>query len=292
MASLKTEVDKLDIDKLWLVPVDLSKLSHVVKNDIVKKTEYNKLVTKVDNTDTTNFVKKNKYEKDGLDFEDKINKIDKKIPDISSLVTKTDFNTKVIKIEGKIPSISGLATNPELTAVENKIPNVSSLVKKTDYNTKIRDIEKKITDHNHDKYITTPEFNTLAADVFNARVAAQTDLMKKSEFDFNLKGISDRVTKNKTKHLLVENELKKLKTFGLTYFGGKKSFEGNDGTQNSLVFQAGQKYFKDNSGSDSSIIEIWKSKGLSNQSLSLFGIVGWSKRHKDEQTNKTCIRNI
>ena len=58
LASLKTEVDKLDIDKLWLVPVDLSKLSHVVKNDIVKKTEYNKLVTKVDNTDTTNFVKK------------------------------------------------------------------------------------------------------------------------------------------------------------------------------------------------------------------------------------------
>ena len=60
------------------VPVDLSKLSDVVKNDVVKKTEYNKLVTKVDNTDTTNFLKRNKYEKDGSDFEDKINKIDKK----------------------------------------------------------------------------------------------------------------------------------------------------------------------------------------------------------------------
>ena len=56
--SLKTEVDKLDIDKLVPVPADLSKLSDVVKNDVVKKTEYNKLVTKVDNTDTTNFVKK------------------------------------------------------------------------------------------------------------------------------------------------------------------------------------------------------------------------------------------
>ena len=72
-----------------------------------------------------------------------------------------------------------MATNSELTVVENKIPNVSSLVKKTDYNTKISDIEKKITDHSHDKYITTPEFNTLAADVFNARLAAQTDLIKK-----------------------------------------------------------------------------------------------------------------
>ena len=57
LASLKTEVDKLDIDKLVPVPVDLSKLSDVVKNDVVKKTEYNKLVTKVDNI-AKNFVKK------------------------------------------------------------------------------------------------------------------------------------------------------------------------------------------------------------------------------------------
>ena len=56
LANLKTEVDKLDIDKLTPVPNDLAKLSNVVKNDVVKKTEYNKLVTKVDNIDTTNFV--------------------------------------------------------------------------------------------------------------------------------------------------------------------------------------------------------------------------------------------
>ena len=53
LASLKTEVDKIDADKLKAVPVDLAKLSNVVKNDVVKKTEYNKLVTKVDNIDTT-----------------------------------------------------------------------------------------------------------------------------------------------------------------------------------------------------------------------------------------------
>ena len=78
LASLKTEVDKLDIYKLMPIPIDLSKLSDVVKNDVVKKTEYNKLVTNVDNTDTTNFAKKNKYEKDGSDFEDRISNIDKK----------------------------------------------------------------------------------------------------------------------------------------------------------------------------------------------------------------------
>ena len=59
-------------------------------------------------------LKKLSMKKDGSDFEDKINKTDKKIPDISSLVKKTDFNTKVTVIEGKIPSITGLTTNSEL----------------------------------------------------------------------------------------------------------------------------------------------------------------------------------
>ena len=56
LASLKTEVGKTDAEKLKTVPVDLAKLSNVVKNDVVKKTEYNKLVTKVNNLDNTNFV--------------------------------------------------------------------------------------------------------------------------------------------------------------------------------------------------------------------------------------------
>ena len=78
VASLKIEVDKLDFDKLVPIPVALSKLSDVVENDVTKKTEYNKLVTKADNIDTTNFVKKTKYKRDGSNFEDKISKIDKK----------------------------------------------------------------------------------------------------------------------------------------------------------------------------------------------------------------------
>ena len=76
----------------------------------VKRTEYNKLVTEVDNIDTTNFVKNTKYEKDGTYFEDKIDKIDKKIPDVTNLVKETDFNTKVTEIEGKIPNVSSLVT--------------------------------------------------------------------------------------------------------------------------------------------------------------------------------------
>ena len=105
--------------------------------------------------------------------------------------------------------------------MENKIPSVSSLVKKTDYDTKIPEIEKKLTDHDHDKYITTPEFNALAASVFNARLA-QVSLITKADFDAKLSNLNRKITSNKSKHLIAENELKKLKTFELFYW--QKSF--------------------------------------------------------------------
>ena len=91
-----------------------------------------------------------------------------------------------------------MATKTGLTAVESKIPNVSCLVKKTNYNTKITEIEKKLADHNHDKYITTPEFNTLAADVFNARLA-QANLITKTDFDAKLSSLNRKITANKKK---------------------------------------------------------------------------------------------
>ena len=97
------------------------------------------------------------------------------------MVKKADFNSKIAEVEDKIPSISGLTTSSALTTVENKIPNVKSLAKKTDYNTKISEIEGKINNHNHDKHITTPEFITMAASVFKARLATQTDLIKKKQ---------------------------------------------------------------------------------------------------------------
>ena len=110
--------------------VDLSKLSDVVKNDVVKKTEYGKLVAKVNSIDASAFVLKTYHDTDKSEFENII-------PNTSSFVKKTYYNTKITEIEAKIPDISNLATNSTLTTVENKIPDVSSLVKKTDYNTKI-----------------------------------------------------------------------------------------------------------------------------------------------------------
>ena len=81
LANLKTEVDKLDIDKLAPVPVDLSKLSDVVKNDVVKKAVYDKLAAKVNNIDTSDFVLKTKHQTDKTELE-------KKIPDLTNFAQK------------------------------------------------------------------------------------------------------------------------------------------------------------------------------------------------------------
>ena len=102
LTKLKSKVDKLGILKLAPVPVDLSKLSNVGKNHVVKKDAYNA----------------------------EIKNIEDKIPDITNLVTKTTLNAKINEVKAKIPSITNLATTTALTAVENKIPSVSNLVKK------------------------------------------------------------------------------------------------------------------------------------------------------------------
>ena len=68
LAQLKAEVAKIDVDKLKTVPADLSKLSNVVNNEVVKKTVYGKLVAKVNNIDTSGFVLKIKYDTDKLDL--------------------------------------------------------------------------------------------------------------------------------------------------------------------------------------------------------------------------------
>ena len=119
LANLKTETDKLDIDKLVPVSVDLSKLSDVVKNDVVKKTLFDKLVVKVDNIDTSDNVLKTIYNTNKTE-------LGKKIPNVTNFVKKT----KVTELENKIPDISNIATKTALTLVENKILDVTSLVKK------------------------------------------------------------------------------------------------------------------------------------------------------------------
>ena len=125
------------------MPADLSKPKNVVDNEVVKKTVYNKLVTKVNKIDIRGFVLKTEYNTDKSNLQKKISDADKKIPDTSGLVKKTNYNAKISEIENKIP-ICGLATNVALTAVENKIPDVSSLVKKQIITQKYQKLKRKL----------------------------------------------------------------------------------------------------------------------------------------------------
>ena len=83
------------------------------------------------------------------------------------------------------------------------------MVKKTDYETKVTEIENKLNNHNHDKYITTTEFNTLAVDVFNA-ILSRANLVTKTIFDNTVSSLNSKIAEDKTKNESIENELKKL----------------------------------------------------------------------------------
>ena len=193
------------------------------------KTKYSTVKTELENKilNTSGLVKK-------IDYNTKITEIENKSPDINGLATKTALAT----VENKIPSINGLATKTALTTVENKIPSMSGLVKKTDYNTKITDIENKLTNYNHDKIVANSEFYTLAANIFNARLA-QANLLTKTDFDAKLSSHNRKITANKTKHFLNDDEL--------SYYRGKQYFDEGSGKQNYLVFLPIRKYFKLNS---------------------------------------------
>ena len=111
LSNLKSKADKLDIDQLVPVLVDLSQLSDV-KNDVVKKDVY---IARIKNSED-------------------------KIPDIINLATNASLNAEINEMNREIPNITNLSTTAALTAVEYKIPNVSNLVKETGYNTKISEI--------------------------------------------------------------------------------------------------------------------------------------------------------
>ena len=198
----------LDIDKLAPFPVDLTKLSDVVKKNVVKKDVYDKLVAKLNSIDTTGFVLKAKYDKDKSELQNKV-------PDTSGLVKKTDYDAKTTEIEGKTPEVSNLVTKAALTTVENKIDDVSGLTKKVELNAidrKIPNITGLIGKSDHDKDIDEIKNNYVTNSVLTSRLGNYFPYT-----DCNLK------------ILLLENEVEKF-SFLNRYFLGKFCFE-DDGNQ-------------------------------------------------------------
>ena len=214
MAALKTEVDKTDTDKLKTVPNDLAKLSNVVKNDVVKKTDYYTLKSKIDGIDVSKYVGRTKYETDGKAIYDKIDAVEKKIPVLTDFVTTARFNHEK----------NLLATKTALTTVENKIPDVSTLATKTSlssllpvstFNSKVTELEGKVTTIEN-KFSGYAKKNDVASDIIkikkdyatNASLDSKLNDLKAQHISTEVKKIDDKTKKNTSDTLRLDNRLK------------------------------------------------------------------------------------
>ena len=213
LAALKTEVDKIDTDKLKTVPDDLAKLSNVVKNYVVKKTDYNMLKSKVNGIDTSAFVTRTKFTADTNALDDK----EKKIPVLTDFVTTARFNH-----ENNL-----LATKTALATVENKIPDISNLATKTSlssllpvstFNSKVTELEGKVTaaDNKFSGYAKKPD---VASDITkikndyttNASLDSKLNDLKAQHIATEVKKIDDKTKKNASDILGFQNRLKQKK---------------------------------------------------------------------------------
>ena len=186
LSNLKSKEDKLNVNKLGPVSVNLSNLSDAVKNDIVKKDICNTKIKNIEDKipDITDLAPNTTPNA-------QINDVQNKIPSITILATTTALNAKINKVKNKIPKITNLDTTAVFTAVENKIPN-------------------------HGKCITTTEFNMLTSENFAARLAQAnlprkndiSDLVKKTDFDDKLKNLINKLLEIKQNLYLFKMNLK------------------------------------------------------------------------------------
>ena len=112
MNNLKIKLDDLNVDKLKTVPKDLEKLSDLMSKEVVKKTVYNKLNKKVNDLenkipDTSTLIQTNQYNTDKQNLEKNTGEVENKIPDVDDLVTTNVLTTKVGEVQEKIPDTSG-----------------------------------------------------------------------------------------------------------------------------------------------------------------------------------------
>ena len=196
LAALKTEVDKIDVDKLKTVPHDLAKLTNVAKNETVKKTDFS----------ADNYVRRTKFSTDTNALDDKI---DKKIPDVSGLATKSsvtilirDLNDRIDKIKikdyAKKTSLSGYMLtstfNTKSSELENKIKDAdtiakSAVTKANDLNdyAKKTDVANDITTIKND-YVSNASLTNRLSDLKAQHIATEVktidDKTKKMQVTF------------------------------------------------------------------------------------------------------------
>ena len=214
LAALKSEVDKIDVDKLKTTPADLAKLSNVVNNDVVKKTDLNTKVTSIENqiagitkntidnladitklkaTDTNSFVLKTKLASDVTTLENKIDGVEKKT-DISGLATITSLTSY----------LQTSTFNSKVTEVENKIKAVDIIAKSA--NTKANTIRSDLTGYATKTDVAT-DITAIKNDyVTNASLTSQLNQIK-SQIATEVTGIDYKTKKNASNILALENKL-------------------------------------------------------------------------------------
>ena len=216
LAALKTEVDKIDADKLKTTPTDLAKLTNAIENDVVNKTDYNTKVnsieaqiagltkntvdkladiTKLKAIDINSFVTRTKFSADTNNLDDKIDGVEKKIPDISGLASKTSlnaylktstFNSKVTEVESKIKDTDIIAKSA-ITKANTIRSNLNSYARKAD-------VASDITAIKND-YVT------------NASLSSQLNDLKSQHIATEVTGIDNKTKKNASDILALKNKL-------------------------------------------------------------------------------------
>ena len=216
LAALKTEVDKIDLDKLKTAPTDLAKLTNAVENDLVKKTVYNTKVTSIEgqivgltkNTidnladitklkliNTNSFVLKTKLASDVATLENKIDTVDKKIPDISRLATKTSLNAY----------LQTSTFNSKVTEVENKIKAADIIAKSA--NTKANTIRRDLTAYAKKTDVAT-DITAIKNDyVTNASFTSQLNDLEIQHIATEITNIDNKTKKNGSDILAFKNKL-------------------------------------------------------------------------------------
>ena len=292
LAALKTEVDKIDVDKLKTAPVDLAKLTNAVENDLVKKTDYNNKVTSIEaqiagltkNTvdnladitklkaiDTNSFLLKPKLASDVTTLENKIDTVDKKIPDINGLATKTSL-TSYLKTG---------TFNSKVTEVENKIKAADIIAESA--NTKANTIRSDLTDYAKKADVAT-DITAIKNDyVTNTSLTSQLNNLKSQHIATEITGIDNKTKKNANDILALKNELEK-KEYAISENGIGISIGGFFSylQQNNLFYECKVNSFIFNNKK----ISKWESTGVLNRSdyYSMNGI-------KDTKNETPILKN-
>ena len=212
LAALKTEVDKIDTDKLKTAPTDLAKLTNAIENDVVKKTDYNTKATSIEaqiagltkNTvdniadirklkaiDTNSFVNKTKFSADINTLDDKIDGVEKKT-DISGLATKTSLNDY----------LKTSTFNSKVTEVESKIKDTDIIAKSA--NTKVNTIRINLTSYARKADLAT-DITAIKNDyVTNASLYSQLNDLKSQHIATEVTGIDNKTKQNASDILALE----------------------------------------------------------------------------------------